>query len=316
MLLIGCSERQEIIEQTVAVKADHVASQAEAGHVPGELLTWQMVDEIDPGFEEPTAIAFDDLGALYVTGDQALRKFTDDGQIEWQLNLDGTPTCVTVDGAGMILVGFRDRVEVYDQGGQLTTSMAPDGSRTWITSIAAWPDDRFVADAGGRRVLRYDGAGNFVGEFAGPDEARGIPALSIPSPHLDVAVGPDGNLWLTNPGRLAVQVHSRTDGALVNSWGRVGNDVHGFGGCCNPTDIAMLSDGRIVTSEKGLPRVKVYSSDGDLLSVIVPPEEFIRATVGIDLAVDPSDRAGVLDPEQGVVRLYEETGVGEETVGG
>jgi hypothetical protein len=102
-------------------------------------------------------------------------------------------------------------------------------------------------------------------------------------------------------------VHSRADGALLTSWGQPGTDVHGFGGCCNPTDIAPLPDGRVVTSEKGLPRVKVYSAEGALLSVVVPPGEFVRSTVGIDLATDPSGRIAVLDPDRGIVRVYEET---------
>ncbi|MFP4248067.1 MAG: hypothetical protein ACLFU7_00325 [Armatimonadota bacterium] len=305
--LSGCPQRQEIIEQTVAVKAENVASQAEASHVPEQLLTWETVGEIDPGFAEATAIAFDAPGALYVAGDEAVRKMTADGQVEWELPVGGEPTCVAVDPEGTILVGTRQSVEVYDQSGQLLMTLAPEGENTWITSIAAWPDDRFVADAGSRRILRYDGTGNLLGEFAGMDPERGIPALSIPSPHLDVATGPDGNLWLSNPGRLAVQIHSRTDGALVNSWRRVGNDVEGFGGCCNPTDIAVLPDGRVVTSEKGLPRVKVYSTDGELLSVVVPPGKLARSSVGIDLAIDPSGRVAVLDPHRDIVRIYEET---------
>ncbi|MFO8081078.1 MAG: NHL repeat-containing protein [Armatimonadota bacterium] len=307
LALSGCPQRQEIIEQTVAVKADNVASQAEASHVPEELLTWEMVDEIDPGFAETRAVAFDAPGALYVAGDEAVRKMTAGGQVEWELPVGGEPTCVTVDLEGTILVGMRQIVEVYDQSGQLLMTLAPEGQNTWITSIAAWPDDRFVADAGSRRILRYDRTGNPLSDFAGMDHERGIPALSIPSPHLDVAVGPDGNLWLANPGRLAVQIHSRTDGALLNSWRRVGNGVEGFGGCCNPTDIAVLPDGRVITSEKGLPRVKVYSAEGELLSVVVPPEEFARSTVGIDLAIDPSGRVAVLDPHRSNIRIYQET---------
>jgi hypothetical protein len=305
-VLTGCPQRQEIIEQTVGAKADNVAAEAEAGYVPDELLTWEIVREFDPGFQQATAVAFDAPGALYVAGDEAVRKMTADGQVEWEMPVGGEPTCVTVDPEGTILVGMRQSVEVYDQSGQLLMTLAPEGQNTWITSMAAWPDDRFVADAGSRRILRYDGAGSLLGEFAAMDHERGIPALSVPSPHLDVTPGSDGNLVIANPGRRSIQVHSRTDGALLASWGKSGNDVEGFGGCCNPTDIALLSDGRVVTSEKGLPRVKVYSADGGLLSVVAPPDVFARSTVSIDLATDQSGRVAVLDPHRGVVRIYEE----------
>ncbi len=93
----------------------------------------------------------------------------------------------------------------------------------------------------------------------------------------------------------------------MRSWGLSSNGLEGFGGCCNPTDIALLPDGRVVTSEKGLPRVKVYSADGQLLSVVVPPEEFRPNAVGIDLAASGMTIA-VLDPDDDVVRLYKERG--------
>ncbi len=53
--------------------------------------------------------------------------------------------------------------------------------------------------------------------------------------------------------------------------------------------------------------MKVYSAEGELLSVVVPPEEFARSTVGIDLAIDPSGRVAVLDPHRSNIRIYQET---------
>jgi hypothetical protein len=32
-------------------------------------------------------------------------------------------------------------------------------------------------------------------------------------------------------------------------------------GCCNPACFALLSDGRIVTVEKGVPRIKVFRAE-------------------------------------------------------
>ncbi|HCA48461.1 MAG TPA: hypothetical protein DEP45_14235, partial [Armatimonadetes bacterium] len=80
---MGCQQRQEVIEQTVGAKARDIASEAQAGHVPPELLTWEMVAEVNPGFEEATAVAFDAQGGLYIAGDAAVRKFDANGQMEW-----------------------------------------------------------------------------------------------------------------------------------------------------------------------------------------------------------------------------------------
>ena len=91
-----------------------------------------------------------------------------------------------------------------------------------------------------------------------------------------------------------------------------------FCGCCNPTDIALTGKGYVVTAEKGLPRVKVHSAEGELLSVVAPPTQLDRAAAGIDLAVDGQGRVIVLDPVEGVVRLYEEStpAAGESLSGG
>ena len=329
VLLSGCPQRQEIIEQTVAAKAQDVAAEAEAGHVPDELLTWEMIAEIDPGFEEATAVALDAHGALHVAGDSAVRKFDANGQVEWELPVGGEPTCLALDPTpGIICVGLKDRVECYNGSEQLP-ALVPEGGRTWITSVASTGTQVFVADAGNRRVLRYDSSGALLGEIGGKDDARGIPAISVPSPHLDVELAPPtamassyfpSELVLANPGRRSVQYHSLADGALLRSWGDGGNAVEGFGGCCNPTDIALLPDGRVVTAEKGLPRVKVYSTDGELLSVVVPPEQFSPNTVGIDLDAAYALSANrhiiaVLDPERDIVRLYAEKDGEQETVG-
>ena len=37
-----------------------------------------------------------------------------------------------------------------------------------------------------------------------------------------------------------------------------------FFGCCNPAQLAVLPDGRFVTAEKGIPRVKIYSRERPL----------------------------------------------------
>ncbi len=318
VFVAGCAQRQEIIEQTVAAKGQDVAAEAEASHVPEELLTWEVVQEVDPGFEKAVAVAFDGSGALYIAGDEAVRKMTAAGQVEWELPVGGEPNCLTIGPDDAMVVGLRDRVAIYDQGGQLVDAVDIEEPRTWITSVAIGPDAIYVADAGNRRVLRYD-ADRQSSVFVTKDEARGIPALSVPSPHLDIEAIPaisssPTELVVVNPGRHSIQYHSLPGGDLMRSWHKSTNAVEGFGGCCNPTNIAVLSDGRVVTSEKGLPRVKVYSSEGDLLSVIAPPDEFARSASGIDLAADASGRVAVLDPKRNVVRLYEERTADQETV--
>ena len=83
----------------------------------------------------------------------------------------------------------------------------------------------------------------------------------------------DGLLRLNNPGRHRVELYP-TDGALEFSWGKPGMAVPYFSGCCNPINLALLPNGRVVTCEKGLPRVKIYSAHGELEGVVAGTETF------------------------------------------
>jgi hypothetical protein len=72
-----------------------------------------------------------------------------------------------------------------------------------------------------------------------------------------------------------------------------------------------------VTAERGVPRVKLYSPEGELLALIAGPERFAANeaasnrddgvgchTGGLDVAVDSHDRVLVLDRVTGQVRIF------------
>ena len=102
---------------------------------------------------------------------------------------------------------------------------------------------------------------------------------------------------------------------LELAWGTPGAAVQNFCGCCNPIDLALLSDGRTVTFEKGIPRVKVYSATGEFESVVAGPESFAEnARVcgpndctlgGMDGVVDAQGRVWILDFVTGNVRVMQ-----------
>jgi hypothetical protein len=107
-----------------------------------------------------------------------------------------------------------------------------------------------------------------------------------------------------NPGRHAFEAYN-FKGEQISNWNRTSMSIEGFSGCCNPSNIAMLSDGSFVTAEKGLERVKIHLPSGDFKSVVAAPELFEAGTIGIDLAVDSNDRILVLDPTKRLIRIFE-----------
>lgn len=244
-------------------------------------------------------------GRIYVAGDSRIQVFATNGVPEVSYVLPGTPRCVTVAEDGRIFAGVGNRVTTWAPGGG-PTSQWDAVSNGVFTAIAVHDSGVFVADAGQRALWRYDREGHRLGAI-GPLRMDGSPhEFVIPSPYFDLDIAPDGGLWAVDPGRHEMRNY-RTDGTVATSWNKSAMSVDGFCGCCNPSYIAIRADGSFVTSEKGIPRIKIYSAGGDFVGVVAPPSSFGPDTRGLDVAVDAGGRILVLDPERRAVRIFEVT---------
>lgn len=267
---------------------------------------------IVPEIEDPQAIAVGPDGRIYVAGKKAASIHDEDGAELMRFELSGPATSIAVSGHRAILLGLRDHVEVLDLEGVVQAEWESLGARAYISSIAVSDEEVFVADAGNRVVLRYDHEGVLLGRIGEADPDRDVPGLVVPSPYLDIAFDDRGTLWVANPGRLGLENY-RSDGGLITSWYRPSLDLDGFSGCCNPSHIAFRSDGKLITCEKGLVRVKVYDAASGAFEELVagsnlfPKEQSVR-----DLAVDAKNRILVLDPRQNAIRIFEEQGESNE----
>ena len=165
-------------------------------------------------------------------------------------------------------------------------------------------NDVFAADAGNRIIWRCDRSGKIAGRIGEKNKERNVPGFIVPSPYLDVELHRDGLLRVNNPGRHEVEAYT-INGDLELAWGKPTAAIDGFCGCCNPIGLALLPDGHIVTCEKGLPRVKVYTTDGIFESVVAGAESFMEnakaceggecTNGGLDAAVDSRGRVYILD---------------------
>jgi sugar lactone lactonase YvrE len=283
------------------------------------MIGYRETEQIPLEMQHPRAIAVDRRDHIYVAGDRAIHVFDADGKPVRQLPIGDAPRCLAVvatDDAttGRIYVGMPDHVEVLE--GESAVAWPSLGDRAVLTSIAAAENDVFVADAGNKIVWHYDTTGKKLGRIGERDEARHIPGLVIPSPYCDVALAPDGLLRVVNPGGHRIEAYT-FEGDLELAWGKRALSIDGFSGCCNPAHVTVLSDGRIVTAEKGIPRVKVYSTMGDFECVVAGPDtlaptptitEETRAPYKpepVDLAADSQGRILVLDPAARLVRIFQ-----------
>lgn len=240
---------------------------------------------------------------IYVSGDEALHIFSKDGIHQSTISVDKPVYCLVVDKNRDVYAGMNDHVEVYDLDGVKKAEWESPGEEAIFTSIALSKDFVFVADAGNLIVWKYDKTGNLLQRIGDRDENKDIPGFIIPSPYFDVAVDSDGFLWAANTGRHSLENYT-LDGGFRTSWGEFSMDIEGFCGCCNPSHFIILEDGSFITSEKGIPRVKVYNQLGEMVSIVAGPDQFVEGTVGLDLAVDSTQRIFVLDPKQKLVRIF------------
>ena len=280
-----------------------------------KLIHYEQVGRFACPYPVSRRIAIGAEDRVYIAADNYVSVLDKDGVRISEIGLGAAARCVAIAGDGTIYAGLRDHVEVFDAKGKRLAKWESLGKRTWLTSLAAGESDVFVADAGNRVVLRYDKSGKLVGRIGEKNEGRNIPGLVLPSPYLDVKLARDGLLRVNNTGRHRVEAYT-ADGDLEFWWGKPSNAIEGFCGCCNPVGLALLPDGRCVTCEKGLPRVKVYSAEGVFESVVAGPESFPKNAAatfvkggedgrlgGLDAAVDSQQRVYILDLVTGEVQV-------------
>jgi hypothetical protein len=291
-----------------AYRVDHLS------HTDSQLIHYEQVASFRSPRAEPRHIAVAPDGALYLAAGNYVTVLEAEGAVRFDIALPAPARCLAIAADGELYVGLRDHIETFDPKGQHRASWDSPGPRTWFTGLAVGRSELFAADAGNRVVLRSDRSGKLLGRIGEKNKERNVPGFIVPNPFFDLELAPDGLLRVANPGRHQVEAYT-TQGDFEFSWGKTSNAIDGFCGCCNPINLALLSDGRLVTCEKGLPRVKVYGADGKFESVVAGPESFAEnAKVcavddadctrgGLDATVDSRGRIYILDPAAGDVRI-------------
>ncbi len=247
-------------------------------------------------------IAVSDSIIVVATANHLL-KFDYSGKLIFNKQLIDTATCVTVDNNRQIWIGMRHYVVMYDQNGTLVKRWNSFGDRALFTSLAVSGENVYIADAGNRIVYQCNTNGQIVKKIGEKNEEKGIPGFVIPSPYFDVAMDDNGFLWAANTGRHSFENYN-SDGSLRTSWGVTSFKIEGFSGCCNPAHIAILDDNSFITSEKGMPRIKIYDQHGQFIGVVAPPASF-DGSLAPDIAVDEQHRVIALDFERQQVRIFD-----------
>jgi RHS repeat-associated protein len=154
----------------------------------------------------------------------------------------------------------------YAGGGILLGDGGPatQAKLNYPRGITVGPDGSlYIADTGNRRVRKVtpDGtittvAGNGGGScFATDPCGDGGPALQAPVYPTDVAIGPDGSLFIADPGTDRIRkvgadgVITRVAGAITSSLIFNGDDIPALDAVIKPGDLEVAPDGTIYFSD-------------------------------------------------------------------
>lgn len=271
--------------------------------VPESEICYKMVSQIFPQIETPYGIAIDYKDRVYVAGKDRIRIFDKNGNPVSGFEIFEPAMCITVSPDGDIYLGLKDHVEVFDFSGNILMQWPQINESAFLTSIAVEDGSVFVADAGNKLVYHFDQSGILKNTIGEKNNEADFSGFIIPSPHFDLAIGREGQLWVVNPGKHEFLAFNK-NGELFSCWAKTSMALDGFSGCCNPGNIALLPDGSFITSEKGIERVKLHLPSGEYQCVVAAPDNFEEGTEHLDLAVNSKGKILVLDTKKGVVNIY------------
>jgi len=239
---------------------------------------------------------------IYALGDDEIRVFEANGTFLRNWRAPAKAECIAVGTDQRTYIGAGGRVEIFDPNGghaggfEAGEAKLPAG----ITALKVFQGDILVADAAARIIRRFDASGKLRGVIGDRTKTG---SFILPNKSLDFDVDAKGIVRATDTGRHQVSAWT-IDGAPLGAFGKFGmSDAADFVGCCNPVNLALTPDGKIVTGEKMVARVKVYEADGKLLAII-GPEHFDPNCIHIHLAVDSKGRILAADPVRREIKIF------------
>lgn len=240
----------------------------------------------------------------------------------------------------------RDRLFTYTRGEERVSIYNPDGSfvASWgegfftprTHGLTIGPDDRvYCVDEGKQVVYIFTPDGELLQTIGTPGVASdtGYDGRSLASIRraagpfnrpTNVALAPNGDLYVSDGYGNARVHHFRPDGTLVRSWGAPGtgpgqfNLVHG---------VAVAADGTVLIADRENDRIQFFSPDGEYLREwhdVQRPTNIAIDRAGLiyvaELLHRPGDRSPRLgeihDERPGRVSVYDADGTVRARWGG
>ncbi len=265
--------------------------------VAPEFITHKEAGSIEPGLDRMRSISVSEKGDIVtVSGETMYIFYAPDFKDAKSFPLPRVSSAVSWADREKILVAFDGYADIYNTGGEKLGRVLAHETGSLITSVSVKNGLISAADAGRKRLL--------ISDFKGRRLAAVEKGFQIPGKCFATVIGPEGTVWVTNPGKHSLEEYS-LKGEKLSRWGKFSMDIDGFAGCCNPVDFAIDRKGNFITSEKGIPRIKQHNRRGELTGVIAPPAKFRRNDQELFIDADASGKIYVISNPEKRIRVFE-----------
>lgn len=238
---------------------------------------WSVIKELEVHIGKLTSVTLTDNDKVICAGDSFIASYDTSLSLDWDKSLKESVWALAAAG-DTIFAATREKILLFNQSGQLMDEWGPYDDEAIITSVTANSDYVAFADAGNQLVFVVNINGALKSIVGHPGNQ-----FIIPSAYFDVHLTRNDTLVIANTGKRSIEFRT-IDGKLVRAIGKEGDELEYFCGCCNPSHFSFAPDGNIVTAEKGINRIKIIRSTGELVEPVAQPSHFM-ASIPVDLAV-------------------------------
>jgi hypothetical protein len=258
------------------------------------------VGTIDSGFTDALrGLWVDARGDLYAAGDYGIRGYDRAGAVVRAWSTSRRALSVAVSPAGMVFAGQPGQIEIFLSGGEPLGTWRDDRLFGLVTAIGFAGTDVLAGDCHGRGIHRLDRTGKWINTIGTDNPVNGF---LVCNGVLDFAVDASGMIYAANPGKHRVERYA-CSGELLGRMGRFNAvDPSGFGGCCNPTNVAVRD--HVYVTEKAGPRAKAYDFAGNLLAVIAD-DVFDPLCRNMSIDTGPDGRVYVSDTVKLTIHVFQ-----------
>ncbi|RUL86133.1 peptidyl-alpha-hydroxyglycine alpha-amidating lyase family protein [Tautonia sociabilis] len=173
------------------------------------------------------------------------------------------------DGNVYVAVRAEPPIRVFAPDGEFVRAFG-EGLCSMVHHLTFDPDGNlWVADVGDHTLKKFSTSGELLMTLGTPNE-KGCDETHFNMP-TDIAIAPDGDLFVSDGYGNGRVVHFDKDGNYVKSWGELGIAPGQFS---IAHAIAIDSKGRLYVADRNNVRVQIFDQEGTLLdtwaNVIVP----------------------------------------------